>query len=62
VEKEHQCAGLTFFGVLVMVYAVMIGYNYSEVVQSRRTPPTSVSAGPEPDWHLPNMVGGREGR
>jgi hypothetical protein len=58
VEKEHQCSGLTFFAALVVVFAVTVGINYSQVLKSRQDPPTSVSADQEPHWRLPNLVSG----
>jgi hypothetical protein len=59
VEKEHQCSGLAFFAVLAVVFAVTVAINYSQVVESRRHPPTSVDVSIERDWRLPNMVSGR---
>jgi hypothetical protein len=56
VEKEHQCSGLVFFAALVVVFAVTVGLNYSQVVKSRQNPLTSVTAAQEPHWRLPNVV------
>jgi phosphotransferase system glucose/maltose/N-acetylglucosamine-specific IIC component len=58
VEKEHQCSGLMFFAALTVIFAVTIGINFSQVVRSRQDPPTSVSAGIDRHWQLPNMVSG----